>query len=298
MGWYLAVRVLIAVSMVKSTTCSTEIVLEYAVAEELPVETFVGNVATDAGFDRNYPPAVFDQLRYGFLTLPSAGDLVYFSIDERTGVIRTATAIDRETACTENRFLANTGRGKVDDNRCSIKFDVAVRPIEHFRIVRVRVEIVDVNDNTPTFIPDFLALQISESVQPGTQFALPSAEDADGKYFRVAHYELRQVLPPLTQSATVEPFSLRVRGRPDGNFQLRLVARTHLDRETVDAYRYVIIGEQQFTLHTVAKANDIYRLNLFTDGVKDTSVKTKAKNLTAEAKTEANTEAKTEAKDC
>ena len=239
MDWYLAARLLTAVSMVTSTTCSSEMVLEYTVAEELPVETFVGNVATDAGFDRKYSSEIFDQLRYGFLTLPSAGDLVYFSIDERTGVIRTATAIDREAACTDNR-LASTGRGDVSDERCSIKFDVAVRPIEHFRIVRVRVEIVDVNDNTPTFVPDFLALEISESVQPGTEFALPTAQDADGPYFEVAHYDLRQVLPPSETMSTAEPFSLSVRGRSGGNFQLRLVVRSTLDRELVDVYRLVI----------------------------------------------------------
>jgi len=69
-----------------------------------------------------------------------------------------------------------------------------VRPIEYFRIVRVRVEIVDINDNAPTFRPDFVALEISESAQPGTEFALPAADDADGPNFRVAHYDLRQAL--------------------------------------------------------------------------------------------------------
>jgi len=239
MGWYLAARVLIAVSMVTSSTCSSEMVLEYTVAEELPVETFVGNVATDAGFDRKYTSAIFHQLRYGFLTLPSAGDLVYFSIDEVTGVIRTATVIDRESACTDNRLLATSGRGKVGDSRCSIKFDVAVRPIKHFQIVRVRVEISDVNDNTPAFIPDFLALEISESVQLGTEFALPPAEDADGPYYRVAQYDLRQVLPPSESSTGVEPFSLSVRGRAGGNLQLRLVVRAQLDREAVHMYRFL-----------------------------------------------------------
>jgi len=58
----------------------------------------------------------------------------------------------------------------------------------------VRVEIVDINDNAPTFRPDFVALEISESAQPGTEFALPAADDADGPNFRVAHYDLRQAL--------------------------------------------------------------------------------------------------------
>lgn len=240
---YLVARILIAVSIATSTTCSSEMVLEYTVAEELPVETFVGNVATDAGFDRKYSSAVFDRLRYGFLTLPSSGDVVYFSIDERTGVIRTATVIDRETACTDNRYpanTANTDRGDSNADRCSIKFDVAVRPIEYFRIVRVHVEIEDINDHSPTFVPDFLALEISESVQPGTEFVLPQAEDADGSNFRVVHYDLRQVLPPPAHSAVGEPFSLSVSGRPGGSFQLRLVVQSPLDREVVDVYGFVL----------------------------------------------------------
>lgn len=102
--------------------------------------------------------------------------------------------------------------------------------------MRVRVEIVDVNDHAPAFTPDFVALEISESVQPGTEFALPTAEDADGPHFRVAHYDLRQVLPPPGESIS-QPFSLSVRGRPAGSFQLRLVVRSPLDREAVDVYR-------------------------------------------------------------
>jgi len=250
MSWYLTTRALITfVSMVTSVSCSTEMVLEYTVAEQLPVKTFVGNVATDAGLDRKYPSDIFHQLRYGFLTLPSSGDLVYFSIDELSGVIRTATSIDRETAaCTDNRMSATSGHHKVTDNRCSIKFDVAVRPIEHFQIVRVRVEIVDVNDHSPAFVPDFLALEISESVQPGTEFALPVAEDADGAYFRVVQYELRQVLPALvdeSSSVSSERFSLRVRGRAAGSANsqqlLRLVVKSALDRETVHLYRSILL---------------------------------------------------------
>jgi len=53
-SWYLASRILIAISMAISAASSDEMVLEYTVAEELPVQTFVGNVATDAGFDRKY----------------------------------------------------------------------------------------------------------------------------------------------------------------------------------------------------------------------------------------------------
>ena len=131
MGWYLAARVLVAVCAMTSSAGSDEMVLEYAIAEELPVDTFVGNVATDAGFDRKYSTKTFDRLRYGFLTLPSAGDLIYFTMDKTTGVIRTAITIDREAACTDDRLPVSTSGRGARQNRCSIKFDVAVRPIDY-----------------------------------------------------------------------------------------------------------------------------------------------------------------------
>jgi len=204
----------------------TDVPLRYRIVEELKLGTNVADLMIDAGFKRRYTPDVLAQLEFRLLTEPPP---VPLTVGSKTGVLSTSGRVDRE------QVRACRGR-----DLCQLTLDVTVRPPRYFQVIKVVIDIGDINDNTPTFSPDFLALEISESVQPGTEFALPPAEDADGPNFRVAHYDLRQVLPPPAVSSTGEPFSLSVRGRPGGNFQLRLVVRSLLDREAVDVYRFVI----------------------------------------------------------
>lgn len=51
-----------------SSVASRESVLEYFLLEELYPRAFVGNIITEYGLDRRYPPSVITQLRFGFLT--------------------------------------------------------------------------------------------------------------------------------------------------------------------------------------------------------------------------------------
>jgi len=55
-----------------SVVASRESVLEYFLLEELYPRAFVGNIVTEYGLDRRYPPSVVQQLRFRFLTT-SAG---------------------------------------------------------------------------------------------------------------------------------------------------------------------------------------------------------------------------------
>jgi protocadherin delta 1 len=159
---------------IQTANGNSETVLEYRIEEERPAGEYVGDVARDFGFDQELPVSTFSALRFSFLTLPTAGDRMYFTIDERTGVVRTSAVIDREEVC-PLRTSESTQDGATDES-CTIKFDVAVRPIEHFRIIKVRVEIIDTNDNAPVFSPDFLPIDVSEAADTGTSFALPAAE--------------------------------------------------------------------------------------------------------------------------
>ena len=93
--------------------------------EELPANSFVCNLVTELGFDRRYDPPVADRLRFSFLTVPTVFDRNYFAIDERSGVIHTTERIDREQLCP----------GGVID--CVVQYDVAVKPMEFFEIVKV-----------------------------------------------------------------------------------------------------------------------------------------------------------------
>jgi len=49
---------------------------------------------------------------------------------------------------------------------CFVAFDVAVHPMTYFQIVKVRVEIVDVNDNDPVFPQPTVNLELSEWTEP------------------------------------------------------------------------------------------------------------------------------------
>jgi len=93
--------------------------------EELPANSFVCNLVTALGFDSRYDPPVVDRLRFSFLTTPTVFDRNYFAIDERSGVIHTTERIDREQLCPG---------GVVD---CVVQYDVAIKPMEFFDIVKV-----------------------------------------------------------------------------------------------------------------------------------------------------------------
>ncbi|MEQ2163734.1 hypothetical protein GOODEAATRI_033420, partial [Goodea atripinnis] len=55
-----------------------------------------------------------------------------------------------------------------------------------------RVEVLDINDHSPTFQENEITLEISESVFPGARFQLKAARDPDSGHFSVQHYKLNQ----------------------------------------------------------------------------------------------------------
>ena len=113
-----------------SSSSSTTDAREFFIVEELPANSFVCNLVTELGFDRRYDPPVVDRLRFSFLTTPDLADhRNYFAVDERSGVIHTTERIDRERLCPG---------GVVD---CVVQYDVAVKPMEFFEIVKVSREI-------------------------------------------------------------------------------------------------------------------------------------------------------------
>lgn len=109
-----------------SSSSSSSDAREFFIVEELPANSFVCNLITELGFDGRYDPPVVDRLRFSFLTTPTVFDRDYFAIDERSGVIHTTERIDREELCP----------GVVD---CVVQYDVAVKPMEFFEIVKVCV---------------------------------------------------------------------------------------------------------------------------------------------------------------
>lgn len=132
---------------------------------------------------------VLHQLQFRFLS-QSPGGLM--SIDPRTGIIRTATRLDRDSLC----LTTGTGSGGnigVDDT-CQIRMDVVVQPMTHFRIVTVAVDVVDINDNSPRFDVDFRSYDLVETSPPFvTALSIPAATDADSGVNGVQEYRLEYV---------------------------------------------------------------------------------------------------------
>ena len=79
-----------------------------------------------------------------------------------------------------------------------------------FDVIKIAVEILDVNDHSPKFDDDWSTfgptLNISESVLPGSAFSLPGAVDEDSSNFGVLGYRL--VSLGRRDFNTVLPFDL------------------------------------------------------------------------------------------
>jgi Cadherin-like len=113
--------------------------LEYSVPEQLPVGSFVADLLRDANFTEKYPNLNTQRLKFHIRSTITSLERNIFSIEERSGIIRTAEILDREELCSD----ANS--------QCQITFDVSARASQFFQIIKVNVQIIDVNDNSPTF---------------------------------------------------------------------------------------------------------------------------------------------------
>ena len=188
----------------------------FHVVEELPPNRVVCNLMSELDLQNKYDRTILDRLRFSFFTQPPF-DRTYFHLDERTGVLKTSRRIDRERLCP-------TTSGALE---CLAEFDVAIRPLEYFQIVKVAVEIMDVNDHAPQFPTRRIQHRLAESADPESSgIVLPSAVDPDAGRNGVRKYEI--------VSSASDKFLLEARQTADGGTDLRLLLRQKLDREVED----------------------------------------------------------------
>ena len=205
----------------------TDVPLRYRIVEELKLGTNVADLMIDAGFKRRYTPDVLAQLEFRLLTEPPP---VPLTVGSKTGVLSTSGRVDRE------QVRACRGR-----DLCQLTLDVTVRPPRYFQVIKVVIDIGDINDNTPRFRNATATVGVRESAVPGTSFALPVAVDADSPAFGVRAYEL------LDEDGTpagpeAEMVTLSIVTRRDGSLDPRLVVRRPLDRETRTEYRRRLVA--------------------------------------------------------
>jgi len=199
----------------------------YELLEEQPSGTYVGNVIRDANLTAIYGSDVIDlgRLRFRFMRPPSP---VEFIVDPTSGDVRTGRGrVDRESICAPRSIT------------CTVRADVAVHPVEYFRIIRLTVVIVDINDGTPKFPENSLiTLDVLESVAVGSVISLPTAVDPDSPPNSVTAYRI------MTSSddafGTRRRFRLAEDRARDGSLLARLVVDDILDREKVNSYLLTI----------------------------------------------------------
>uniref|UniRef100_A0A3B3T873 Protocadherin 2 alpha c n=1 Tax=Paramormyrops kingsleyae TaxID=1676925 RepID=A0A3B3T873_9TELE len=171
----------------------------YSVNEETDPGTAVGNLAKDL----NIPIYELESRRF---KIASGSNERYFAVDLKTGVLYIKERIDREAHCARNV-------------KCSLNLEAMVNsPAELYRF---EVNVLDINDNAPSFRMPSRHLNISEFAYLGERFTLPKASDADVGNNAVKSYRL----------SPNEHFSLDVQSGGEQSVSAELVLQKALDRE-------------------------------------------------------------------
>ncbi|XP_059378028.1 protocadherin alpha-2-like isoform X2 [Carassius carassius] len=171
----------------------------YSVSEEANPGTTVSNLAKDLNLNLQ------DLHNRGF-QLVSGTNTRYFDLNTKTGILHIKDRIDRDELC---------GRSL----KCCLPLEAIINvPLN---VYRFEVNIIDINDNTPTFRSPVKYFNISESAFPGERFPLPNAFDADVGSNSVKSYKL----------SANEHFSLDVQSGGEQSVSAELVLQKALDRE-------------------------------------------------------------------
>ncbi|KAM6251560.1 LOW QUALITY PROTEIN: uncharacterized protein LJ264_009315 [Porphyrio hochstetteri] len=182
--------------------------LRYSLPEEMPKGSFVGDVAKDLGLD-------LTALRQRGVRILDNGRTQHFTLHGQTGHLVTAGRIDREQLCESVQ-------------QCVLRCEVIVEG--EMQVHGIEVEIMDINDNAPSFQEAETELRMSETMAPGSRFPLAEAHDPDVGANSLQSYEL----------SGDEHFSLAVQAGPGGRQRPELVLAKALDREQAAFHELVL----------------------------------------------------------
>lgn len=198
-----------------SNAHSTELssrTIQYRVWEEQPSGTRVGCLLDDLRQrDEGGPLEDFQVVEHG-KALP-------FSVSIRDGVVSTQGRLDREELC----------RGS---DLCELAFSVLYRKSGAVNFLRVRVEVMDQNDHSPSFPSPLQEVEISETASLRMRIPLDRAVDPDAGPNGLQTYSL----------SVNQHFALDVTTAPGGTKQAELVVIKELDREVQASFDLTLVA--------------------------------------------------------
>ncbi|XP_014835368.1 PREDICTED: protocadherin alpha-10-like, partial [Poecilia mexicana] len=215
--------------------CSVDMILgqlKYSVSEHVRVGSVVGNVGKDLGLD-------LSTLTSRRFRIVSNSNHSLFELNRNNGVLHVAQNMDREELCDGTKV-------------CLINLKIVVEnPLE---IHYVSVEIIDINDHSPSFPETEQRLEVAENTPPGTRFQIHAARDPDFGIQSVRLYRLSQN----------DYFDIQVKESEEDKIPF-LVLKKPLDREGKSEHHLVLTaldggtpsrsGNLNLTI-TVLDAND------------------------------------------
>ncbi|XP_067103284.1 protocadherin alpha-8-like isoform X4 [Osmerus mordax] len=182
--------------------------IRYSISEELKEGTVLGNIAKDLGLD-------LSTLKQRGFRIVSGSTEPLFQVNQNNGMLYVNRKIDREEVCKES-------------NVCLINLKTVLEnPLE---IHYVTVEVLDVNDHSPSFPEKEKRLEISESASPGARFQLQAARDPDGGIYSIQQYKLSHN----------DHFRLEVKDRGEDGKIPFLHLQKPLDKETKRSHRLLL----------------------------------------------------------
>ncbi|XP_048399387.2 protocadherin beta-15-like isoform X2 [Stegostoma tigrinum] len=217
--------------------------IRYSIPEELQHGAFVGKISKDLNL-------TVEELSRRKFRIVSASSMHYLDVNRMNGILFVNKRIDREHICGQSAT-------------CLLSLEAVLEnPVEQYQ---VEVEIVDINDNSPSFPNSEIRLEIAESAMPGGRFFLEHAHDVDAGNNSVRTYHL----------TPNEHFTLDVQSRGRRKVP-ELVLKNFLDREKQANHRLLLTAfdggspERTGTAHIaiiILDTNDnapVFRQSLYT----------------------------------